>query len=152
MMAGSAYAQSAPAFNQLKLKTPKDYKAAEPIVLQADDYVLASPINKDTAAKSAVAAFLMSWMEGTPRYTFVIDENTTKSFLQNTGLVEVYIASMSKFAIETKAANSRDIILNAIKNLLAYVNNPANNVVQTDELKALSEANDKGELENFLNL
>jgi len=59
---------------------------------------------------------------------------------------------MSKFAIENKPKLSRTITLFAIKNLLAYINNPANNVTKTDGLKALSEANDKNQLENFLNL
>jgi hypothetical protein len=149
---GSTFAQILPAFTQVKLEKPKDYKAAEPVVVQTADYVLASPIDQNVEAKKAAAQFLMKWMDGTSDYTFTLDENTTKSFLQNTGLVVVYLASMSKFAIESKPKLSKTITLHALKSLLAYINNPANNVTKTDELKELSEANDKNELESFLNL
>ena len=148
----SAFAQTLPAFSQVKLEKAKDYKAAEPVVEQTAEYVLATPVDQNVEAKKAAAQFLMKWMDGTSDYTFTLDENSTKSFLQNTGLVVVYLASMSKFAIESKPKMSKTITIHAIKNLLTYINNPANNVTKTDDLKALSEANDKNELESFLNL
>jgi hypothetical protein len=147
-----SFAQILPAFSQVMLKKQKDYKAAEPVVVQTADYVLATPIDQNTEPKKAAAQFLMKWMDGTADYTFTLDENSTKSFLQNAALVEVYLAAMSKFAIENKPKLSKTITLFAIKNLLAYINNPANNVTKTDGLKALSEANDKNQLESFLNL
>ena len=152
ILGGSSYAQNLPPISQIKLKKHKDFKTAEPTVLQVDNFVLATPISRDSASKIAAAAFLMDWMEGTPDYTFLIDENITKSFLQNPALFEVYIAFMSKFAIENKPKNSKAIVIYAIKNLLSYIDSPANNVTKTDDLKALSEANDKGQLESYLNL
>jgi hypothetical protein len=147
-----SFAQILPAFRQVPLKKQKDYKVAEPLVLQTADYILATPIDQNTDAKKVAAQFLMKWMDGTADYTFTLDEASTKSFLQNASLVEVYIAAMSKFAIENKPKLSKTITLKAIKNLLAYVNNPANHVTETSDLKALSEANDKNQLESFLNL
>ena len=152
IVAGSSYAQNLPVFGQVKLKKPKDFKVAEPAVLQTDDYVLATPVDQNIAAKTSAAEFLMKWMEGTPDYTFTLDEGTTKSFLQNTGLVVVYLSYMSRYAIQNKPKTSRLITISAIKNLLAYINNPTNHVTLTDDLKALSEANDKGQLESYLNL
>jgi len=152
IFAGGAFAQTLPAFSQVKLEKIKDYKAAEPVVVQTADYVLATSIDQNIEAKKAAAQFLMKWMDGTADYTFTLDENSTKSFLQNAELVEVYLAAMSKFAIENKPKLSKSITIHAIKDLLAYINNPANKVIQTDDLKALAEANDRNELESFLNL
>ena len=64
----------------------------------------------------------------------------------------VYIASMAKYAIQNKQRNSKLITINAIKSLLAYINDPANNVKKTNDLKELSQANESGQLESFLNL
>jgi len=147
-----SFAQILPAFSQVKLEKIKDYKAAEPVVVQTADYVLATPIDQNVEAKKAAAQFLMKWMDGTADYTFTLDENSTKNFLQNAGLVEVYLAAMSKFAIENKPKLSKNITIHAIKDLLTYINNPANNVTKNEDLKALAEANDKNELESFLNL
>jgi hypothetical protein len=46
--------------------------------------------------------------------------------------------------------NSKKITLNAIKLVLDYANNDSNNVKWTDQLKQLSDANKKGELERYL--
>ena len=149
---GNLFAQALPQFNQIKLQDNKDYKLAEPQVVQTADFILATPIDTNSTLRTTAAQFLMKWMDGTPDYTFTLDENSTRSFLQNNDLMMVYVASMAKYAIQTKPRTSKDITIHAIRNLLAYINNPSNNVKKTDDLKQLAQANDRGELENFLNL
>jgi hypothetical protein len=151
-VACNMFAQSLPQFDDIKLQKSKDYKLAEPTVVQTADFIIATPIDKNTDTKTIAAQFLMKWMDGTPDYTFTLDENSTRYFLQNNQLMMVYVASMAKYAIQTKQHNSKTITINAIKSLLAYINDPANNVKKTDELKELSQANDNGQLESFLNL
>jgi hypothetical protein len=145
-------AQSLPQFDQVRLQKNKDFKLAEPTVLQTAEFITSTPIDKNTDAKTIAAQFLMKWMDGTPEYTFTLDENSTRSFLQNNQLMMVYIASMAKYAIQNKQRNSKLITINAIKSLLAYINDPANNVKKTNDLKELSQANESGQLESFLNL
>ena len=145
-------AQTLPQFGDIKLLKSKDYKLAEPTVVQTADFIISSPIDKNTDTKTIAAQFLMKWMDGTPDFTFTLDENSTRYFLQNNELMMVYVASMAKYAIQNKPRNTKTITINAIKNLLAYINDPANNVKKTDELKELSQANDNGQLETFLNL
>jgi len=65
----------------------------------------------------------------------------------------VYMAAICKTALQYKPGiQSKKITLDAIKLLLIYTNNANNNVNRTSDLKKLSDANDKGELESFLNL
>jgi len=148
----NTFAQNLPQFDQIKLQKSKDYKLAEPTVVQTADFIISTPIDKNKDTKTIAAQFLMKWMDGTPDFTFTLDENSTRYFLQNDQLMMVYVASMAKYAIQNKQRNSRLITINAIKNLLAYINDPANNVKKTDDLKELSQANDSGHLESFLNL
>ena len=151
-VACNVIAQSLPQFADIKLQKSKDYKLAEPAVVQTADFIISTPIDKNTDTKTIAAQFLMKWMDGTPDFTFTLDENSTRSFLQNNELMMVYVASMAKYAIQNKPRNTKAITLNAIKSLLAYINDPANNVKKTDELKELSQANDNNQLETFLNL
>lgn len=150
--AGTLFAQSLPQFGQFKLEKGNDFKLADSAVLQSANYLLATPIDENKESRVAAAQFLMKWMDGTPDYTFTLDENSTKYFLQNTDLMIVYMASLTKYAMQNKPRTSKTITINAIKMLLAYINNPANNVKKDSGLKQLSAANDKGELESFLNL
>jgi hypothetical protein len=148
----NVFAQSLPQFGDIKLQKSKDYKLAEPTVVQTADFIISTPIDKNTDTKTIAAQFLMKWMDGTPDFTFTLDENSTRYFLQNNELMMVYVASMAKYAVQNHARNTKTITINAIKSLLAYINDPANNVKKTDELKELSQANDNGRLESFLNL
>ena len=151
-VACNVFAQSLPQFDEIKLQKTKDYKLAEPAVVQTADFIISTPIDKNTDTKTIAAQFLMTWMDGTPDFTFTLDENSTRYFLQNNELMMVYVASMAKYAIETKQHNSKTITINAIKSLLAYINDPANNVKKTNDLIELSQANQNGQLESFLNL
>ena len=147
------HAQNLPQFDHIKLATKKDFKQADTTVSQISTYILTKPINQDTAKRLAAAQFLMKWMEGTGDYTFVINENNTKAFINNINLMAVYMAALCKTALQYKAGiTSNKITLDATKLLIGYINNPVNNVQHTQELKDLSDANDKGELESFLNL
>jgi len=148
----NVFAQSLPQFDNIKLQKGKDYKLAEPTVVQTADFITSTPIDKNTETKTIAAQFLMKWMDGTPDYTFTLDEGSTRTFLQNNELMMVYVASMAKYAIQTKQHNSKLITINAIKSLLAYINDPTNNVKKTNDLIELSQANDSGQLESFLNL
>jgi hypothetical protein len=146
-------AQSLPPFDHIKLATKKDFKQADTTVSQISAYLLATPITRDTAKRLAAAQFLMKWMEGTTDYTFVINENYTRAFINNLNLMAVYVAALSRTALHYKpGVESRKITVDGTRLLIAYINNPANNVKPTPELKDLSDANDKGELETFLNL
>jgi hypothetical protein len=146
-------AQQGPHFEQLKLKTNKDFKLADSTVSQTSNYLLAIPLNQDTVYRINAAHFLMNWMEGTNDYTFLLDENSTRAFINDTNLMATYIAAMCKSAFRYKPkVESKKITLDALKLLLAYANNSNNDVNHTDKLNELSKANDSGRLEKYLNL
>jgi hypothetical protein len=91
-------------------------------------------------------------MSGTPDYTFTLEAVATKIIKGNDELLGVYMACMTKFCLENKSsANDEKLVkLNSIKLLLAYCENESNNMKMTKQLKKLSEANKKGELEKEL--
>jgi hypothetical protein len=145
--------QNMPQFDHVKLSSKKDYKQADSVVMQVSNHLLATPINVDTATRLKSAAFLMKWMEGTNDYTFIVNENTTKAFINNINLMAVYMAALCKTALHHKTSvNSKTIVIEGTKLLITYVNNSNNNVAMTSQLKELFDANNRGELESFLNL
>ena len=146
-------AQQRPQFEHLKLKTKKDFQLADSTVAKTSAYLLSVPLNQDTVYRQSAAHFLMDWMEGTNDYTFLLDENSTKAFIDDTNLMANYIAAMCKSALSYKPrVDSKRITLSAIKLLLAYSNNNENHVNRSDKLKELSQANEQGRLEQYLNL
>lgn len=145
-------AQTVPQFDHVKLASKKDFKQADSTVSQLSAYLLSIPINRDTTTRINAAQFLMKWMEGTKEYTFVINENNTRAFINNTHLMAVYMAALCKTALQHKPGiDSKIVTLDGTKRLISYISNPANHVKNTKALQELVDANKHGELESFLN-
>ena len=91
-------------------------------------------------------------MSGSPDFNFNLDGVAAKISKGNDDLLGQYMAAMSKFALENReaASDEKKMKLNAIKLLLAYCEVERNNMKMSKELRKLSEANKKGELERAL--
>jgi hypothetical protein len=145
-------AQSLPEFDHIRLSGRKDFKQADSTISQLSAYLLSIPIDRDTTTRINAAGFLMQWMEGTGEYTFVINENNTRAFINNTNLMAVYMAALCRTALQHKpGTSSKTVTLDGTKRLISYINDPANNVKMTPEIRRLSDADKMGKLESFLN-
>jgi hypothetical protein len=149
---GTGFAQTLPKFDQYKFNTTSDYKLADSAVLQTANFLLSTPIDQNNPTRIKAGQFVMRWMEGTPDYTFSLEQNAIKYLSGNVDLMLLYMTSMAKYALETKSTDVKVITINGVKTLLAYVNNPTSNVKKDKNLKKLSDANDRGNLEDLLNL
>lgn len=139
-------------FDQVKLDKGADYKAAEPDALKAASYILATPFEKDDLNRLRSLQFIIKWMSGTPDYTFSLDKVATKIIKGNDDMLGIYMCCMTRYVLENKASakDEKLVKINSVKLLLGYCENPNNNIKLTKQLKKLSEANKKGELEKEL--
>jgi hypothetical protein len=151
-LTGKIFAQVVPPFDQYKLDTDSDYKAADSLVLQTADYLLSTPINQNESTRLRAGHFVMLWVEGTPNYTFSLEQNAIRYLSDDVDLMLLYVTSMAKYALVAHSNDPKVNTINGVKVLLAYINNPANNVKIGKGLKKLSDENNKGNLERFLNL
>lgn len=150
LMVSPALAQGISNYEEIKLESPADYKAAEPQALSAANFLLASPNDMSAPDRLKSSQFLIRWMSGTPDYSFGLDEST--SILVDANLLNIYMAALAKYCLEnpTHAKDAQLVKVSSWKILLAYCDDPKNNVKFTKKLKKLSEANKKGTLEKSL--
>lgn len=146
------FSQNLPNFNDIKLDKAIDYKVADSFVLIAANYLLTTPFNKDDIGRLKSLQFVIKWMSGTPDYTFTLDNAATKIMKESDDLLGIYMAAMSKYCLKNKVASkdTKAITLNAVILLLNYCENDNNNIKMTKQLKKLSEARAKGQLEQAL--
>ncbi len=146
------FSQNLPNFNDIKLDKAIDYKVADSFVLIATNYLLTTPFDKDDIGRLKSLQFVIKWMSGTPDYTFTLDEAATKIMKGSDDLLGIYMAAMTKYSLENKAVSkdTKAVTLNAVKLLLDYCENTSNNIKMTKQLKKLSEARAKGQLEQEL--
>ncbi|MES1226704.1 MAG: hypothetical protein ABUT20_65120 [Bacteroidota bacterium] len=139
-------------YDNVKLETAADCKAADPIALEASTYLLSTPFEKDNVIRLNSLSFIIKWMSATPDYTFSIDEMASKIMKGNDELLGLYMAAMTKYCLENKASSKDQklIKLNAVIYVLKYCEDEKNNMKMTKQLKKLSDAKAKGELESSL--
>ncbi|MEO5890820.1 MAG: hypothetical protein ABIQ31_11230 [Ferruginibacter sp.] len=142
-------AQTLPNFDLIKLEKTSDYKAADPFVLQTATYLLSTPFKKESPDRLNSLRFISKWMFGTPDHSFVFNDMQAIVGKDNSDLLGLYMASMAKYTLENKAASKdpKVVKLNAMILLLNYCENKDNNVKMSKQLKKLSEAKEKGQLE-----
>src|SRR3978361_1966855 len=71
----AAFSQSLPQTDSVTLVTKEDYRAAEPVVLQACNYLLSTPSDQNNPSRLKAGQFIFKWMEGTPDFTFTMGQN-----------------------------------------------------------------------------
>ena len=147
-----SFAQGLTNFDSIKLENASDCKAAEPYALEASNYIFSTPFHKDDINRLKSLQFIIKWMSATPDYQFALDEVASKLLKGSDDLLGLYMAGMTKYVLENpgNAGDAKAVKLNAITILLNYSDNPANNVKSTKNLKKLSEAKAKGQLEQAL--
>ena len=142
------YGQSLPDFTQIPLSQASDYESAESSVLQASNYILSTPFEKNDQTRLNGGRFILKWMAGTPHYNFSFGTVATKTMKDDPDLLILYVSAMSKYSLENPvAAKSPDSVgLHAITMELTYCNNPTNNMKMTKPMKKLWEAMQEGKL------
>ena len=142
-------AQTLPNFDLIKLEKSSDYKAADPFVLQTATYLLTTPFKRDSPDRLSSLQFISKWMYGTPDHSFVFNDMVDKIGKDNNDLFGLYMAAMVKYTLENKAASKdpKVVKLNAMILLLNYCENKDNNMRMSKQLKKMSEAKAKGQLE-----
>ncbi len=148
-----AFCQNIPPVEGVRLETPQDYRNADSLVVQVSKYFLSIPIDQDNNTRLKAGVFLVRWMEGTPEFNLDLGQNVLKYIKKDVDLLTVYYCCVSAFAIHhTAVRDSNAITLNAVKQLVTYIDNPANHVALTRQLKNLADADEKVQLKRVLKL
>jgi len=149
----TAQAQKHSQYTNVPLETPQDYSRAEKNVLQAANYILSTPLNKQSNSRSEAMHFLVDWMQGTPAFMFPLNEPIGKISSENPELLIIYMACMTRFVLESdssKAPDQNEIAYNAYMIFSDYCAEPGNHVTIYGELKNLIDAKKAGNLRDYL--
>lgn len=147
----SSFSQVLPNFKQIKLNKRVHFKEAEPAVNLTIAYLFNTPIDKKNKARAEAGQFLLKWMNGTPDYTFYLEEKETIYFNTDADLMLMYMAALTKFTLANKEIkDQKTLILGTMNIVLPYLNNQEYKKTWSANLWQLAEAHQKGRLENFL--
>jgi hypothetical protein len=152
---GFVTACSAQDYSKLKdieLKQKEDFAKAEDKVLECSKYILTTPMDDENTNRINALQFMLRWMDGTPEYTFNLDETVGKLAQTSDALLGVYMACMCRYVLENKdkAKDEKDVKYNSVLLLIDYSKDPNNKVEITGELENLIRAKDENRLKEYI--
>ncbi|HEX5171312.1 MAG TPA: hypothetical protein VFW11_19180 [Cyclobacteriaceae bacterium] len=147
------FSQNPEDWQSIEFNSKEDYEANEGKILECANFILSVPAKASDPARQSALGALSKWMSGTPDYQFVIDESIGKLMEKNEAVLSIYMAAMSKYALENNdhVPTAEEMEYNAFDQMLAYSKDSGNNVPMTKELKKAIQARDKGNLKAYLN-
>jgi hypothetical protein len=145
-------AQDYSTLKDVELKDKADFGKAEDKILEISKYVLTTPMEDDNTNRNNALQFMFRWMEGTPDYTFTLDETVGKLAQTSDALLGVYMACMCRYVLENKekAKDVNEVKYNSVLMLIDYSQDPNNKVEISGELKNLIQAKDEHRLKEYI--
>ena len=147
-------AQDFAVLNAVTFSTPESYKEAEESVLECTTYLLSTPLQKNNPNRQAATRFVAEWINGTPDYTFPLDQTAQEISGKNELLQGVYVAAMARYVLRNKemADNAEEVKLQTVLRTLEYCNEPRNKVRKHKKLKEIIAIEKMGDLETYLDM
>jgi hypothetical protein len=146
-----AFAQELPNLTNIKLNKRASYKHAEPAVEKVVAYLFNTPIDKKNRKRGDAGQFLLNWMNGTPDYTFYLEERESSFFNTDPDLLLMYMAALTRFSLEHPAEKDRrKQALGAMELVLPYLYQQSDKQSWSAALWQLHDAHRNGKLNDFL--
>lgn len=136
---GFVWAQDFSSLATIALTDADAYKKAEPKVMECCDYLLSNSVKTEAANRQLAIQFIVKWMEGTPEYSFEIDETVMRLTSGSKELLPLYLAAMTKAALTNavEPKSKADLKKETINLFVDYCGNPDHGVKANKELKQL---------------
>lgn len=137
-MCTTIFAQDFSSLEKYELKSAESYVKAETKVIECANYLFSHPAKENELNRISALQFIMRWMEGCA-HTFNIDATVMDLVGENNDLLGLYMAGMSKVAIESGdfKLSDTDVFDRTAALLAAYCKNESNGVKPTKGLKKL---------------
>lgn len=149
VLAGTAIAQTYQAPTGYTLKAAEDYSRYDAQVIEAVNWLEATPPTKETEQRQPTNQFLMQWMSGTPAVSVQLQEYVMEVTNKDANLLMLFMSGWSRYQLqhpETKDA----VLLNteAIKTVLKGYQ--AGGYKRNKKVESLIALNDKGTLTEWV--
>jgi hypothetical protein len=147
----ASFSQNSNGYQNIRLTTPSEFRKAEAQVILASDFILSMPIEKKNPNRDQAMSFIMKWMQGTPDYSFVLDESIAKITAGDNELMGIYLAALASTALSKgKEITREELRIGSYARLADYCSDPAHNYKPKGEVKKLIEARKQNTLAEYL--
>ncbi len=90
--------------DEIELTTTQDFAKIQPLVEEVANWLIQSPLDKDSDQRKKANAFLWKWISGTPEFTVDISDAVTKLYNRNVQLLNIFLAGYARNYTQNPAA------------------------------------------------
>lgn len=145
-------AQDYSTLQDVELKDKADFAKAEDKILECTQYILTTPMDDENKNRIHAMQFILRWMEGTPDYTFTLDETVARLAQTSDEVLGVYMACMCRYVLKNKekANDDKEVKYNSVLMLIDYAQDPDNEVEISGEMQNLIQAKKENRLKEYI--
>jgi len=144
------YAQSFEEWSKKDFATEEDYNKAEKDLVKAVDWLIETPLEKESSKRKEANAFLLKWLTGAPKVVLELKPEII-TFVDEGECMLVYMGAYAKKSIETRYESSElENNIAGIEGVLLFYENNKHTLGKIKALEKYKKLQEKGELEDFL--
>ncbi|TAL81807.1 MAG: hypothetical protein EPN88_00260 [Bacteroidetes bacterium] len=130
---------------------PEDYAKYEKDIMLCINWIMATPVNDQTAKRKESYAFFMKWLTGTPNVSVDVKSEIVTFMEPNGDLLLIFMAGWTKYALETKDyKNKLNGNLKGIESVIDFYQKNKDNLKKDKNVEKYMKMKEKGTLEDYL--
>jgi len=134
-----------------QLKIASDYARYEKDIIEAAKWLKEIPLNEQTEKRKEVAAFVISWVNGSPTVNVEINPTIMDFDKKNEGMLLLYMAFSAKYVLENNySKDMRAKHKSAIQDMIS-VYQSGKGIKKDKKMEKLIKSNEEGKLDDWLN-
>jgi hypothetical protein len=133
----------------IRLRKKTDFIENEKTVIKAVDYFMSSNVDERNINRVACSRFIIKYAEKTPFITMTIDASLLKVYEGNSDILVMYMGLWLKSAINNKKEKDSFHEEYIYTEIYKY-SKVGKGIVQTDIIKSLINAGNKGEIKKWI--
>jgi tetratricopeptide (TPR) repeat protein len=133
----------------IQLKTKKDFEKHETKVLKDINWLLNTPLNKDSKTRKEKSAFLIKWMSGSPTVSIELVSGIVP--LECTECLLSFMSGWTKYSLENNYSKSKiDCALAGAKYAIEFYEKNKTLLGENADMKKLIKRKNKGKLKKYI--
>jgi hypothetical protein len=133
-----------------QFNSKEDYSKYEKDVINAANWLVATPLNEQQEKRKEVSAFVVKWINGSPTVNVEINPTIMDFEKKNPGMLAIYMAGCAKFVLETNYSNDMRAKHKAALHDMISVYKSDKGIRKDKKMEKLIKSDDEGKLDEWL--
>ena len=133
-----------------QFNSKEDYAKYEKDIIDAANWLLATPLNEQLNKRKEVSAFVVKWINGSPTVNVELNPTIMGFEKKNNGMLVLFMASCAKFVLENNYSTDMRAKHRAALRDLIKVYKQGKGIEKDKKMEKLIKSDEKGKIDQWL--